>query len=198
MKRAQNGVSWEEVNERLRAADAALASAFSPTAERTQAVFKERAARLARRASSEIVSRRITALLFRVGHERYAIEVGELAEVQRNVSISRVPWASVKLAGVSAVRGEIRPVWHLGRLLGAQSTSRVDAAPESHSGAGQILLLRTAAGSQGLLVDEIGEIGEIDLAHCHAPSGGLSHVRAVTPNSVVVLDTHALFDEEFS
>jgi len=198
VKHSRPGISWEGVRERLRAADAALANAIAPDPERTAAVFKQRAARLARRASGQGAPKGITALLFRVGQQRYAIEVGELTEVQRNCSISRVPGAGSKLAGVTAIRGEIRPVWHLERLLGEETASGVHAALDSVSGSGQVLLLRTAGGDQGLLVGDIEEIREIDLARCHAPSEALRHVRAIAPDSAIVLDTHALFYEEFS
>lgn len=198
MTRLQNGISWDEVQERLRVADAALANALSPDTGKIAEVFKERAARLARRESGHVVPRSVTALLVRVGRERYAIEVGELAEVQRGCSISRVPGADEKLAGVTAIRGEIQPVWHLRRLLGGQSGSGIDAAPEPLSGTGEVLVLRTAAGNRGVLVDQIEEIREIDLAHCHAPSEGMIHVRAIAPHSVIILDTIALFDEGFS
>jgi purine-binding chemotaxis protein CheW len=198
VKRPQNGISWDQVHKRLRAADAALANATSPDTGRIARVFKERAARLARRESGHAVPRSITALVVRVGQERYAIEVGELAEVHSGCSISRVPGADKDLAGVTAIRGEIQPVWHLGRLLGGQSGSGSDAGPEPLSGAGQVLLLRTAAGNRGVLVDEIEDIREIDLAHCHAPSEGLRHVRAIATDSVIILDTIALFDEGFS
>jgi purine-binding chemotaxis protein CheW len=176
-------ISWEAVHERLRAATAAIESALAPSQERIAAVHRERAKRLARRTRASVSDRTITALVFRIGQERYAVEAAELAEVRRNCPISRLPGGAGQLAGVAAVRGEIRPIWHLGRLLGVESAAF----------GGTVLLLRAASGSRGVLVDEVEGISTIDLAQCQPASRELRHARAIAPGSVIILDTQTLF-----
>jgi len=147
-------------------AEQSLAAAGAPDRATVEAVWRRRAERLARPPVTEETAL-TPVLVFRLGEERYALAVAALAEVIPAGRLARVPRAPAALAGVVALRGEVRPVWDLARLLGLSRP-----APSIH----YILLLNSRA---GLLVDQL---EEIRLLRCDA----------VTPDLVTLLDPDAL------
>src|SRR5437868_115370 len=81
------------------------------------AVYQRRARQMARRADAETVSQTLPVLIFALGEERYAIELSALAEVLPLRGCTSVPGAPSAVLGVMNVRGEIRPVADLRRIL---------------------------------------------------------------------------------
>jgi purine-binding chemotaxis protein CheW len=115
-----------------------------------EVVWRRRATLLARPAPTPAATTAAGSLLvFRAGSERYALELIHLGEVVPARPCSFVPGAGPALAGITAVRGEVRPVWDLAQLLRLPPTGRDPQAAK------YVVFLR---GGAGLLVDQIDEI----------------------------------------
>ncbi|HLH21116.1 MAG TPA: chemotaxis protein CheW [Chloroflexota bacterium] len=129
------------------------------------AILRERARRLA---LAPVVTPRadvVEALTCRVGEEQYAVPLAALRGLERAAGLTPLPCTPPFVAGLLNVRGEVVAVLDLGVALGLR------AAPAA-GGAGQVLLVETARGRVGLLVDEVFDVRQLSRAAL-APS--LSH-----------------------
>lgn len=151
---------------------------YSP--ERIQAIFRQRAIQLSRKhaGNKPASSAGIPALIFRLAAERYAIPLRDLAEVLPFEHCTPVPGSLPEFRGVINLRGEIRPVVDLARLLSGT------ASPDS----GAILILRRQT---ALKVDAVEELSEIRSDEMTPHSQG-QYVRAVLPGAVALLDVEAV------
>ncbi len=137
MKGDRRRIDWAEVRERLERSRAALEESLSVSPERLEAVYRERAAALAARQTRAAGPTGVRVLVFALGAERYALNFGDVTEVLPFAALTPVPGGPPELLGVMNVRGDIRSVVDLGRLL--TTPERTDAA------AGYVLLLRRTA-----------------------------------------------------
>jgi len=184
-------IAWDRVRERLRENELALEKAATPDPERVSKIYRERAARLARRpASAESFSGGTTVLVFRIGTERYAIELGDLAEVIANPQCTLVPGSAPALAGVINFRGEIRPVWDLARLLKIPGSENNDP--------GHVLLLRRPGQEAGLKVDRAEQIRALEAQDWNQAGQPSPYIKGVTSDAISVIRTEALLKEELS
>lgn len=178
-------IDWTQVRNRLEASGLALEAALSENAERIRVVYRQRARRLAGAdANRKPVSPGLPALRFRLGRERYAIELAELAEVLPYRGCIPVPGASPLFRGVINLRGDLRAVIDLGRAIAA--------GPSADSGF--ILLLRR---QMGLLVDEIEDLAEIRPEELSQPVPG-RYLRGLGPANLMLLDAGALLSAVLS
>lgn len=120
-------------------------------------------------------------VVFQLGGESYALEVGRVREVLDVGGLTRVPGGAEALAGLCNVRGHVVPVWDLRvpfRLGQAEASGRapcvlmVEPAPDRPS--------RVA----GLLVDRVSDVlevgpNEIEPAPGLGLGGGSAFVRAL-------------------
>jgi purine-binding chemotaxis protein CheW len=147
-------VDWKAVGDRLRTSERAVEAALTPNPQRIEEAFRQRAVRLA---SMEMNRKPLTpgipAMVFRLGQERYAIEMKELAEVLPFARCVPVPGAPRQFLGVMNVRGELRSVLDLGHLLAPSNRENREA--------GFVLMLRRTGKEIGLKVDRIEELREI-------------------------------------
>jgi purine-binding chemotaxis protein CheW len=168
-------------------------------ADRTQTVYAQRAARLAAPAVlSDSLQDLIQVMVFRLGEERYGIELRDVAEVITAISAARVPGAPAHFAGVIAVRGEIRPVLDLRRMLEMPAPDR---SGES-GGPAHVLLLRLAGSQVAVQTDGVERVRLIGRNELHVPGAqtGSAHspyVRASTTDALMLLSTTALLAEFF-
>jgi purine-binding chemotaxis protein CheW len=178
-------IDWQAARERLARAGASLEKAARPEPEFIQEVFRKRAERLARR--QELPGHHeseIRALLFLVGDEKYAIDIGRIAEIVTNPLWTPVPGAPPSLLGVIQVHGEICPLWSLARLIGVGET-----AP------GAALVLRVSGSVAAVAVTAVREIGAFRRDD-FAPSGGKSPmVKGIGPGLVAWLDAEEIMKE---
>ena len=117
-------------------------------------IFRRRAQQLAdrRTVSTQSITRPV--LVFSLGLERHAIEVAELLEVLPYRGCTAVPGTPAALLGVLNVRGDIRPVIDLRRLLG------IDAAESG--AASYLLMVRHESGAIGIAVDALDAIRQVE------------------------------------
>jgi purine-binding chemotaxis protein CheW len=186
-----NGIDWDEVKRRLRDAEAAREKARADDPERLEGVYRERAARLAaRQAQARAPATALRVLVFALGAERFALDFADLVELFPYAGCTRVPGGPAALLGVTNLRGEVRSVLDLGRLLDL---------PGADAGAsGYLLLVRRQARETVLRVDGIDKIRsllpeELATSADQAAGPGLRYLRGLTPDRVRVLNTEALF-----
>ena len=145
---SQMGIDWNAVRGRLRKSEEALQETLSDSPARMKIVFRQRAAQLRKREAKTSVSTPIAALVFRVGEERHAIALSELTEVLAFRDCTPVPGSAPQFLGVINLRGEIRPVLDLARILCGNGAAK----------SGVVLILRRQA---ALKVDSAEELRDM-------------------------------------
>jgi purine-binding chemotaxis protein CheW len=153
-----------------------------------ESVWRERALRLAQRATSTGGRRDTTAVVvLGIGNERYGIDLAEVAEVLPQVRATPVPGAAPIFAGVVDVHGEIRPVIDLRRFLGIESSAQGDSA--------RTILLRRRGQAVGLQVDRVEQIRWIEPEEfAAAENAELSrHIKGATKDRLMLVGAEALF-----
>lgn len=156
-------------------------------------VYRRRARRLAARQATATVTQTWSVLVFGLGTERYAIPLSDLAEVLPYRACTAVPGAPPAVVGVVNVRGEIKVVADLRRLL---------ALPAGGDPAtGYVLMLRQKDLAIGFKVDRVEQVRQIDPAQLvsasdgGAPIAGSRFAKALTADTVMLLDTAAALAE---
>jgi purine-binding chemotaxis protein CheW len=188
MKRA--AIDWDLVRTRLRASEAALEEAATENPARLEAAYRERAARLAKvHVRSKPAAAGLPALVFRLNKERYAIELKDVAEVLPLAGCTPVPGSPPEFLGVINLRGELRAVLDLGRLLS------LSANEDGHSGF--VLILRRQGREIGLKIDRVEDLLEIRPEELTLPVEG-KYVKALTPDTLMLLDVDAVLDGVYS
>jgi purine-binding chemotaxis protein CheW len=182
---SQTSIRWEEVHRRLRKTEESLAESLSENPARMKAIFRQRAARLAsERAEDKAAVRGTPTLVFSLGRERYAVPLKVLAEVVPFQNCVPIPGAPPYFQGVINLRGELRPVIDLARII--SGTSSADS--------GAVLILRRPAALKVDSVDELREIGAGEIA----PSVHGQFVQAVASGTLALLDVEAILSTVLS
>jgi purine-binding chemotaxis protein CheW len=160
--------------------------------QRMEAVWRERAGRLARRTTAAVAGEDAApVIVLGIGKERYGIAVAEVSEILPPVRATPVPGAAAVFAGVINVHGEIRPVIDLRRWLGI--------AGVEEGGAGElarVVLLRRDGREIGLQIDTVEPIRWIaagDLLTGVNSGGSSPHIKGSTRDLLMLLSTEALF-----
>lgn len=155
-------------------------------------VLRSRAEMIARAAEgSDGVRAGLPVVILRIGTDRYAVPLSELAEVVRAPKIAPVPHAPAQVAGLIQVRGEIRPVYHLKVLLGQQGASG------SAAELGAVVLVRRPSGAEfGLGADGVEDIREIP-PEARKPAGSMlaGHAAWMTEDLIPCLTLESLDPE---
>jgi purine-binding chemotaxis protein CheW len=127
-------------------------------------------------------------VIFSLGAEEYALPITRVQEIirysePRNVA-SPTPW----IRGVINLRGRIVPVCDLAERLGLE-VERPDTA--------KIVIVETAAGTAGVIVDEVQEVLTVEDEQLEpAPAAASDHVDAIAKigdRLAVLLDIDGLF-----
>ena len=186
----ESRVNWEQVRIRLRASEAALEDVLSESPERIEAAYRRRAVRLAnRKPEYKPVSTGLPVLIFWLAQERHAIELKEVAEVLPFAGCTPVPGSPPRFLGVINLRGELRAVLDLSRLLGCSESMNRDS--------GFVLVLRRTGREIGVKVDSIEELREIRTEELTPPVPG-SYVRRLASETLVLLDMDQVLAGAFS
>ncbi|HTF63129.1 MAG TPA: chemotaxis protein CheW, partial [Edaphobacter sp.] len=186
----KSGINWEQARERLRASEHALAEALAENPARIEAAYRKRAAQLANsQARREPRTAAASALVFNLHQERYAIELSELAEVLPLGRCTRVPGAAPEFLGVISVRGELRPVIDLGRMI-----LRVENGTAASS---LVLMLRGPGREIGLKVDHVQGLREIPREKVGPPEQA-KFTKRITGETLLLLDIESVLAAIFS
>jgi purine-binding chemotaxis protein CheW len=183
-------INWEQTRKRLRASETALERALAVDRGRLEEILRERAAQLAsRRNGAAPAEQSLRVLIFRLGKERFALELIHLAEILPLARCASVPGGPPALVGLINVRGEICNVLELATLL---------SLPEPGSAAeGCVILLRGPRRAVGLRVDEVLRIDAVasqvvQQARQQPVSSASANVRAVLPDGLALLSAETI------
>ena len=106
MTTTKNKIDWNSVRQRLAHFQADVGISGSVTGDRLNEVFRQRAQRLARRGRQEATqANRVPIIVFRLGNERFGIELAHVKQVFPRVSITPLPGACGLLLGVANLDG---------------------------------------------------------------------------------------------
>lgn len=185
----QSAIDWEQVRERLRASENALAEALSETPARVEAAYRKRAAQLANEQASRAPrTAGVSVLVFSLRQERFAIELSEVAEVLPFARCTPVPGAAAAFLGVINLRGELRPIVDLGRII----LHIENGAATS----GFVLMLRRQRGEIGLKVDHLEGLREVSREKAASP-GQEKYTTSIAGNGLLLLDVERVLAEVF-
>jgi chemotaxis signal transduction protein len=160
-----------------------------PATAPAREILRERARQLARPLATASTTKRVDAVSFSLGRERYAVEAGYVFAVFRLESLTPLPGARPPVAGVTRWRGDVLTVLDIRSLVGATTTALDDLA--------RVIVLGTDRPELGLLADRIDDPLQLDAGSVHPLSAdrasrGSEILRGVTSDAVVVLDAPAL------
>jgi purine-binding chemotaxis protein CheW len=127
-------------------------------------------------------------VVFSLGDEEYALPITDVQEIIRYVApravASEAPW----IRGVISLRGKIIPVCDLATRLGLTSEA------EGHA---NIVIVETANGTAGVIVDDVEEVLTVDESQLDAvPSAGtdfIDGVAKIDDRLVVLLNPNGIF-----
>lgn len=119
----------------------------------------------------------------------FGVEVHKVQEVLRDQDMTRVPLAPDVVRGLINLRGQI--------VTAIDLRARMQRGPRKGDGRSMNVVLRTDEGAVSLLVDEIGDVVEVEASALERPPenlGGLGrelihHVVKVENELLLLLDT---------
>lgn len=171
-----------------------MSPAFTPAvAEAVEAVWRQRAARLARRPLTSFPGQSaVLVMAVVIAGERYGIDLPDVIEILPPIALTLVPGAPSALAGVINVHGEIRPVAALQRMLGIATTPQ--------EGLVRVVLLRQRGRTIGLAVDSVDNILSITVEELQRSDDGyqglpVRYLKGTTRDMLRLLRTESLFSE---
>ena len=91
-------------------------------------------------------------LSLRLGKEKYVVDLRGILEVSRPAQITPVPFSPPWVLGVMMLRGNVVPIFHVGRMLGLSGDG------DSIEPGERILIVARKENVVGLLVDEVLEV----------------------------------------
>jgi purine-binding chemotaxis protein CheW len=179
----QRQIDWNDVRRRLARQQEALERNQAVDSDRLAQVCAQRARNLAARSEQNAAQDDSwQALVFVVRGEKYCLPVAALAQVLPLAGCSPVPGAPPAMLGVINVRGEIRSVFDLARLL--------EIPGERDSSRGYVVLVRSGEHEVGLAVDAVHWIERVlpaRLIAIDSPATIARPVRQRTPSRITVL-----------
>lgn len=93
---------------------------------------------------------------FRVGVERFAVDILRVQEINRMMSLTQMPQSPPGVCGVINLRGRIVPVLDFRTRMGLEATEPSDTS--------RIIVVEIRGSTLGFIVDEVHEVLEIDPA----------------------------------
>ncbi len=154
--------------------------------EQIKEVLDIRAATLARTPSEEQEeSAVIQYVAFKLGQERYALEVRLVEEIQPLRELTRIPCTPAFVLGAVNVRGRILPVVDIKKFFGL--------APAELTPASKIIVVETGELEFGIIADQVDEVMDIHVDEIKTQIETLSgsseeFIKGVTDDAVIILD----------
>ncbi len=179
----------------MRALQRANPAKTVPDDEKRQ-ILRERARSLAQKRDTEEEANEVClpVIEFKLGNERYAVDVGFVREVCPLRDLTPVPCTPRFILGIINVRGQVVSVTDMKALFGLSGNPTGDQ--------GRVLILSDHAMEMGILVDEV--FGEqripIDKIQSQMPAPKSikpEYVRGITKDRLVVLDAGSILCDEY-
>ena len=127
----------------------------------------------------------VRVLSFRLGKERYAVDVDVVRGVRTIEKITRVPAAPIFYRGIVNIRGQIISVLDL-RLFFGMSADEFSKK--------ELVLVESSDFYIGLLAEHIEEVQTIPLNLI--AQGNVNYARGVTKEQIIILDIETLLSDE--
>lgn len=188
----EKSLDWDKIKQRIKASETAFLQGLLVDNERLQAIFRQRAVRLAnRRASDSTAAVLQPVLTFRLGNEEYSLELNCVAEILPQGHTTPVPGLGREFVGVFNLHGAIRPLVNLRHVLGL-------AAPENED-SGYIVVLRQKQMELAVQVEQLEQVTGIDVENLSKPdkkeedNSSFQFIKGVTPEALLVLSADELF-----
>lgn len=182
---SRGAIDWPAVHERLARVRAAVDGAEAPDAATAAAVLDERARRLAGAAeTAEARAEGLELTRFVVAGAAFAIDAEVVRRIVRTPALTPVPRAPEILLGVTALHGEVLPVFAAAALL---------AVAGGATTGGYTLVLGVEAPELGLACDGVEDVSRVRVDELAEPLGGIDGglrglCRGVRADGLVVLD----------
>lgn len=93
---------------------------------------------------------------FRVGQERFAVDILRVQEINRMMALTQMPQSPPSVCGVINLRGRIVPVLDLRTRMGMEATEPGESS--------RIIVVDVRGSTLGFIVDEVHEVLQIDPA----------------------------------
>ncbi len=193
-KTNRTAIDWAEVRARVDAAQAAGAPAWTPGADETSRILRERALALAAEPGAiQDLAESIEVVEFLLAHERYAVESAYVREVYPLENLTPLPCTPAFVLGIVNLRGEIVSVIDLRKFFDLAQTGLPDL--------NKIIVLESGNMVFGILADAIVGVRRIALAGIQSSLPTLTgirekYLRGVTAERTVVLDAEKLLTDE--
>ena len=191
MTTSESRINWNSVRARLAQHQTQFGGAGSVDRYRLDDVFRQRARRLAKRRHLDATKTNgARILVFRLGNERFGIELAHVKQVFPRVAITPLPGACGLLLGVACLNGSLRSIVNTGALLDV-STTRSDS--------GYVVLLRASGKLLGMWAEAMESVCQIDLEQLTPVDDVASHptgsfIRGTTDERILVLDATSLIE----
>lgn len=152
-------------------------------------VLRERAHAMAAPPPAEASTDFVDLVVFRLGDERYAIEAEAAREAIVISAVTILPGAPVCYRGLISHHGAVYPLLDIRSLL--------NAAPGDDAPPAEAVLIESDEYTVAICADSVESLahierGSIAEVRSAADGSGVSSVRGVTGDSIVVLDVHIL------
>jgi len=190
----RTAIDWAEVRARLDAAQAAGEQAWTPGADQTGRILRDRALALAAEPSeTQTPDQSIEVVEFLLAHERYAIETAYVREVYPLEHLTPLPCTPAFVLGIVNLRGEIVSVIDLRKFFDLPQSGLPDL--------NKVIVLESANMVFGILADTVLGVRRIPLAEIQPTLPTLTGIRekylkGITPERAVVLDAGKLLADE--
>jgi purine-binding chemotaxis protein CheW len=203
---ARKAIDWEDVRQRIAAAEAALAGLDEISTENLHKIWARRAAQLAKKPIEQDQDEQIELAVVQLGRELYGLDVQYVFDIKPLMQITRVPRVPNWVAGVVNLRGRILSVVDLRLLFGLPAATRSGEGDFHTLGErGFLVVVETPAMQVALLCDDVLTIETLPVSQIQESSGV---VRGLRPEYVlgvverpqggllVILDAPALLADD--
>ena len=193
-KTKRAAIDWAEVRARLDAVQAAGERAWTPGADETGRILRERALALAAEpGGTQTLAGSIELVEFLLAHEHYAVESAYVREVYPLENLTPLPCTPAFVLGIVNLRGEIVSVIDLRKFFDLAQTGLPDL--------NRVIVLESGNMVFGILADAILGVRRIPLAEIQSSLPTLTGIRekylkGITPERTVVLDAAKLLADE--
>ena len=187
------GFDYRALESKLKAAHAALESAWAPTSQESREVLLSRAQALARpNAPAQAPAALIEVLEFNLAYERYAIESRYVREVFPLENLTPVPCTPAHVLGVANLRGEIMSVLDIRAFFELPKVGLPDL--------NKVLVLESEHMNFGLLVDAVIKMDQIPVTAIQPALPAMTgirqtYLRGLTEDCMAILDGALLLSD---
>jgi purine-binding chemotaxis protein CheW len=132
----------------------------------------------------ELNADKIQVVAFQLGNEEYAVDILKVQEINRLMSITRVPRAGEYIEGVVNLRGNIIPVMNLHKKFNLDPAGETDDK--------RIIVFQFDELKAGIIVDKVSEVLQISDVNIEETSKVYTSINAEIIKGVAKVDDRLL------